>query len=113
MLPNDCYEAARLDGVSPLRLFFRVTLPLIRPALLVAVLFRLLDALRMFDLVYVLVGSSESAMTMSVYARRRLIEYQEVGFGSAASTLLFVVACAVVAVYFLARRRALREEYWR
>ena len=50
MLPRDIYEAASVDGVHPVRVFFRVTLPLIRPALLVAVIFRALDALRMFDL---------------------------------------------------------------
>ena len=54
MLPQDIYEAARVDGVHPVRVFFRVTLPLIRPALLVAVIFRALDALRVFDLIYVL-----------------------------------------------------------
>ena len=58
MLPGDIYEAARVDGVHPVRVFFRVTLPLIRPALLVAVMFRALDALRMFDLVYVLTANS-------------------------------------------------------
>ncbi|MDO8375685.1 MAG: sugar ABC transporter permease, partial [Aquabacterium sp.] len=52
-LPKDCYEAARVDGVHPLRLFWKVTLPLIRQPLLVAMVFRLLDALRVFDLIYV------------------------------------------------------------
>ena len=54
LVPRDCYEAARVDGIHPLRVLLRVTLPLIRPALMVAVILRLLDALRMFDLVYVL-----------------------------------------------------------
>ena len=60
MLPGDIYEAARVDGVHPVRVFFRITLPLIRPALLVAIIFRALDALRMFDLVYVLTANSPS-----------------------------------------------------
>jgi trehalose/maltose transport system permease protein len=91
MLPADCYEAARVDGVHPVRVFFQVTLPLIRPALVVAIIFRALDALRVFDLIYVLTSNSRSTMSMSVYARQHLVDFQEVGYGSAASTLLFLV----------------------
>ncbi len=90
-VPRDCYEAARIDGVGPVRTFFRITLPLIRPALMVAVVFRMLDALRVFDVIYVLTASARSTMSMSVYARQQLVDFQEVGYGSAASTLLFLV----------------------
>jgi trehalose/maltose transport system permease protein len=99
MLPTDCYEAARLDGVHPLKLFFRVTLPLIRPALMVAVIFRLLDALRVFDLIYVLTSNSQDTLSMSVYARQQLVDFQEVGYGSAASTLLFFVIALCTVLY--------------
>ncbi|TIP31724.1 MAG: sugar ABC transporter permease, partial [Mesorhizobium sp.] len=54
MLPREILEVARLDGASPWQIFWRVTLPLIRPAVMVAVIFRSLDALRIFDLIYVL-----------------------------------------------------------
>jgi trehalose/maltose transport system permease protein len=91
MLPSDCYEAARVDGVHPVRVFFKVTLPLVYPALMVAVIFRALDALRIFDLIYVLTSNSESTMTMSVYARQQLVDFQDVGYGSAASTMLFLI----------------------
>jgi trehalose/maltose transport system permease protein len=104
MLPKECYEAAQLDGVHPIKVFFRVTLPLIRPALMVAVIFRALDAIRIFDLVYVLTGVNESTMTMSVYARQQLIEFQRVGYGSAASTLLFFIVAALTVVYVIAGR---------
>ena len=57
-IPNDIYEAAEIDGVHPVRTFFKVTLPLVRPALMVAVIFRLLDAMRIFDLIYVLTPNS-------------------------------------------------------
>ncbi len=99
MLPADCYEAARVDGIHPVRVFFKVTVPLIRPALTVAVVFRLLDALRIFDLVYVLTSNSKETMTMSVYARQQLVDFQEVGYGSAASTLLFFVVALSTALY--------------
>jgi trehalose/maltose transport system permease protein len=98
MLPRDLYEAARVDGVSALRVFWRVTLPLIWPALMVAVIFRTLDALRVFDVIYVLTANSRETMAMSAFARQYLVEFQDVGLGSAAATLLFVVIAAVVAV---------------
>ncbi len=106
MLPKECYEAAQIDGVSPLKVFWRVTLPLIRPALMVAVIFRALDALRVFDVIYVLTGSSDRSMTMSIYARQQLVEFQEVGYGSAASTLLFfIIAVLTVLCVSLGRVR--------
>lgn len=98
-LPRDCYEAAAVDGIHPVRLLFRVTLPLIRPALAVAVIFRLLDAMRMFDLVYVMTGSNSETMTLSVYARQQLVSFQDVGYGSAASTTLFCIIVLVTALY--------------
>ena len=106
MLPKDCYEAAEVDGIHPVKVFFRVTLPLITPALLVAVIFRLLDALRVFDVIYVLTSNSTSTMTMSIYARQQLVEFQDVGYGSAASTMLFlIIALAVVIYLYLGRRQ--------
>ncbi len=99
MLPSDCYEAARVDGIHPVRLFFKVTLPLIKPALMVAVIFRLLDALRIFDLIYVLTSNSKDTMSMSVYARQQLVDFQQVGYGSAASTLLFFMVALCTVLY--------------
>ena len=104
MLPSECYEAARVDGVHPLRVFWSVTLPLLRPALLVAIIFRALDALRIFDLIYVMTGNNKSTMSMSVYARQQLVDFQDVGFGSAAATMLFVIIAVITAVYMTAAR---------
>ncbi|MGQ9370112.1 carbohydrate ABC transporter permease [Azospirillum sp. A39] len=106
LLPQDLYEAARVDGVHPVRVFFRVTLPLIRPALTVAVIFRTLDALRVFDLMYVLTGNSRETMSMSVYARQQLIDFQDIGYGSATATFLVgVVALVTVAMLTVGRVR--------
>ena len=110
MLPRDCYEAARIDGVHPVRVFFRITLPLIKPALVVTVVFRLLDAMRVFDLVYVMTGNSEATMTLSVYARQQLVDFQAVGYGSAASTLLFLVIGLLTVVYLALTRTRLSEQ---
>ncbi|SDE47576.1 carbohydrate ABC transporter permease [Rhodospira trueperi] len=109
MLPRDIYEAARVDGIHPVRVFFRVTLPLIRPALVVAIVFRTLDALRVFDLVYVLTANSPATMTMSVYARRELIDFQSAGSGSAAATLVFLVIALAAALILTAGRLRERE----
>jgi trehalose/maltose transport system permease protein len=110
MLPGDIYEAARVDGVHPVRVFFRVTLPLIRPALIVAIVFRALDALRVFDLIYVLTANSRDTMSMSVYARQQLVDFQEVGLGSAASTLIFLIIALLIVVTLAAGRVRLGED---
>ena len=104
MLPGQCYEAARVDGIHPVKVFFKVTLPLIRPALMVAVIFRFLDALRVFDLIYVLTSNSKDTMTMSIYARQQFAAFQEVGYGSAASTMLFFIIALLTVVYIVVGR---------
>jgi trehalose/maltose transport system permease protein len=104
MLPLECYESARVDGVHPLKVFFRITLPLLKPALTVAIIFRLLDALRMFDLVYVMSGNSRDTMSMSVYARQQLIDFGDLGFGSAAATLIFAIIALFTVVYLTVAR---------
>jgi len=104
LLPAELHEAARIDGASPLRVFWRITLPLIRPALMVAVVFRTLDALRVFDLPYVLTGNSRYTASMAVFARQRLVDFQDVGYGSAASTFLFLVIAVFTAITFTAGR---------
>src|SRR3546814_2587904 len=78
VLPQQLYESARIDGAGPIRIFFSITLPLIRPALLVAVIFRGLDALRVFDVIYVLTGNAAPTASMSDYARHQLVEFQKV-----------------------------------
>jgi trehalose/maltose transport system permease protein len=99
MLPSECYEAAKVDGIHPLKVFWKVTLPLLKPALMVAIIFRLLDALRVFDVIYVLTGTNESTMSMSIYARQQLVDFQDVGFGSAAATTLFLIIAIFTVVY--------------
>lgn len=109
LLPPALYEAAEVDGLGPVGRFFRITLPLIWPALMVAVIFRLLDALRVFDLMYVLTGNNRATASMSVYARQQLVDFQDVGYGSAAATLLFLTVALVTAMAITLGRVRLGE----
>ena len=101
MLPQECYESAKVDGVHPLKVFFKVTLPLLKPALTVAIIFRALDALRIFDLIYVMTGNNRDTMSMSVYARQELVDFQDVGYGSAAATMVFLIIALFTIAYLM------------
>ena len=100
-IPDTLYEAARMDGAGAWQRFREVTLPLLRPALLVALLFRTLDAVRVFDLVYVLTGGGPGTATepLSVYAFQALLQDLRFGYGSAVSMSVFVLAFVLALVY--------------
>ncbi|MDR1267590.1 MAG: sugar ABC transporter permease [Holosporales bacterium] len=109
-LPQDCFEAALVDGVSKKRIFFRITLPLLRPTLIVTLIFRTLEALRIFDLVYILSNGGPKTMTMSVYARRYLVDYANVGYGSAAAVCLSLIVALITILYINVGRHRILEE---
>ncbi|AIM02863.1 sugar ABC transporter permease (plasmid) [Sinorhizobium meliloti WSM1022] len=108
LIPEEIYEAADVSGVPQWKRFWSITLPLATPAIGVAILFRTLDALRMFDLSYVLAANNENTMTMSIYARDQLISFQDLGLGAAASTWVFMIIglIAIVIVGLLRLDRA-------
>lgn len=97
----ELYEAARMDGASPWRQFVEVTLPLLRPALLVALIFRTLDAFRVFDLIYVLTAGGPGVATepISLYAFAQLLQNLRFGYGSALSVIVFAVTFTLALVY--------------
>jgi multiple sugar transport system permease protein len=100
MIPTEVYEAARVDGADAWTRFWRITLPLVKPALLVAVLFRVMDVLRIFDLPYVLIGPRKSSVeTLSMLA---VDDANQLRYGPAAAyaTILFVYV-AIVAYIFV------------
>ncbi|WP_309477027.1 carbohydrate ABC transporter permease [Trinickia acidisoli] len=107
-VPRDCYEAAHIDGVPRTRVFRCVTLPLIWPGVLVAMIFRTLDALRVFDLIYVMTSNSSATKSMSIYVREQLIDFQQVGFGSAAAVLLFLSIVLFTVGYMVLNRNRMQ-----
>lgn len=97
LIPQDLYKAARVDGAGPVRRFFSITLPLLRPALAVALIFRTLDSLRVFDVFQVMLGSR--AYSMASYNYELLIKHRDMGMSSAVGVLIFIIIAVFVAVY--------------
>lgn len=100
-IPEELYEAARIDGANALQRFRKITLPLIKPALLVALLFRTMDAFRVFDLVFVMTqgGPADSTNVLQFYGYKKIFAEGLMGYGSAISVLVFTVSLAVAMVY--------------
>lgn len=98
IIDEEIYEAARVDGAGPWTLFWHITLPLVRPVLLVAILFRTLDAMRMFDLPFALFGTNPEGHTLSVLS---YLEASQNRYGEAAaySLYLFAYICLVVLLF--------------
>jgi trehalose/maltose transport system permease protein len=99
VIPGDIYEAARVDGANAVQQFFRLTLPLLRPAILVTMIFRTLDALRIFDAVYVMFGSRPDTETMSIYAQQNIVSFASLGYGSTIAIAIFVIIAVFVVAY--------------
>jgi ABC-type sugar transport system permease subunit len=100
-IDSSLYEAARMDGASAWRRFTHITLPLLRPAILVALVFRTLDAFRVFDLVYVLTAGGPGTATevLSLYAFTTLLQDLRFGYGSALAVITFGVTFALALAY--------------
>jgi multiple sugar transport system permease protein len=113
VIPDELYDAAKVDGANAWQRFRRITLPLLRPAILVALIFRTLDALRIFDLPFVLTQGANGTTTLSLIAQQELTTNRLIGLGSALSVLTFLIVMAVAFIYIRAlggNIRALAEE---
>jgi multiple sugar transport system permease protein len=99
VIPDDVYEAAKVDGASAWQRFTKITLPLLRPAILVALIFRTLDALRIFDLPFVLTKGSNGTNTVSLEAYEELRENRLIGLGSAMAVITFIIVMIVAFLY--------------
>ena len=100
LVPDDLLNAARMDGANALQRFTRISLPLMKPAILVAILFRTLDAWRIFDNIYILTTGSHNTGSLSVLGYDNLFTALNLGIGSAISVLIFI-AVAIIAVLFI------------
>jgi multiple sugar transport system permease protein len=98
LVPDELHEAAKVDGANAVQRFFRITLPLMRPAILVALLFRTLDAFRVFDTVFIQTAGANDTETVSILGYNVLINRVNLGLGSAVSVLIFI---CVILIAFL------------
>ncbi|HEX6298766.1 MAG TPA: sugar ABC transporter permease, partial [Burkholderiales bacterium] len=109
-IPQDLYRAAAVDGASRWTVLARITLPLLAPMILVALLFRTIDAFRVFDAIYVLTGGgpADSTETLSIYAYKMLFQSLEFGYGSALAVSVFACVALIAAAYVFLLRRILQ-----
>jgi trehalose/maltose transport system permease protein len=99
VIPGDIYEAARVDGANAVQQFISLTLPLLKPAIIVTLIFRTLDALRAFDVFYVMFGSQPNTMPMAVYAQQNIVTFSLLGYGSTVAIAIFLIIGIFVIAY--------------
>jgi multiple sugar transport system permease protein len=100
-IPDELYESARIDGANAWQQFWRITLPLLRPALLIALLFRTMDAFRVFDLVFVMTqgGPADSTNVLQFYGYKKIFAEGLMGYGSTISVLVFLITFVIAILY--------------
>jgi multiple sugar transport system permease protein len=100
LVPDDLYKAAKMDGASSWQRFVKITLPLIRPALMVAVLFRTLDAFRIYDAAFIITRGANDTDTVSILGYEQLVNRLNLGLGSAVSILIFICVMIIAFIFF-------------
>ncbi|MDA0182692.1 sugar ABC transporter permease [Solirubrobacter phytolaccae] len=100
LVPEDLYKAAKMDGASAWQRFVKITLPLIKPALMVAVLFRTLDAFRIYDAAFIITRGANNTDTLSVLGYNQLVSRLNLGLGSAISILIFFCVMIIAFIFF-------------
>jgi ABC-type sugar transport system permease subunit len=98
-IPGDVYESGRVDGASMWQRFWYITMPLLKPAILVALLFRTVDALRIYDLAAVMTGGAFGTESLSILVQQYVIRTPNPGFGSTFSTLTFVIVLGIGMIF--------------
>lgn len=101
IIPDELYEAARIDGASSWQQFRKITLPLVKPAILIALLFRTMDAFRVFDLVFVMTqgGPADSTNVLQFYGYKKIFAEGLMGYGSTISVLVFFITFIISMIY--------------
>lgn len=100
-IPRSLHEAAEVDGAGRIRQFFEITLPLLRPAIAVALIFRTITALQTFDIPFTMTrgGPGTSTVTLAMYIHQNTIDFLDLGYGSALAVAMFVISMAVTTLY--------------
>lgn len=100
-IPRSLYEAAEVDGAGRLRQFFEITLPLLKPAIIVALIFRTITALQTFDIPFTMTrgGPGTSTATLAMYIHQNTVDFLDLGYGSALAVVMFILSMGVTAVY--------------
>jgi len=98
-IDDQLYEAAKVDGANAVQRFFRITVPLMKPAILVALLFRTLDAFRIFDTIFIMTAGAQDTESVSILGFNQLISRLNLGLGSAVSVLIFFSVLIIAFVY--------------
>ncbi|MEQ8966010.1 MAG: sugar ABC transporter permease [Azospirillaceae bacterium] len=100
-IPRSLYEAAKVDGAGPFQVFRRVTLPLLKPAIVVALIFRTITAIQNFDIPYAMTrgGPGRTTETLAMYIHATTLDFLDFGYGSALAVLMFLVSMAATAWY--------------
>jgi multiple sugar transport system permease protein len=111
VIPQELYQAARIDGAGSGARFRRITLPLLKPVILVVLIFRTLDAFRVFDAIYVLTGGgpANASETLSIYAYKILFQTLQFGYGSAVSVVVFLCVGFISVFYIRTLSRGMRS----
>jgi len=111
VIPEDLYQAARVDGAVAWRRFWHITWPLIRPALLMALLFRTIDAFRVFDLAFVMTqgGPADATNVLQLYGYKKIFVEGWMGYGSAISVCIFIIVLILAIMYVRMIGRRLLE----
>ncbi len=101
MIPKTLYEAAEVDGASKWQQFWQITIPMLMPSIIVALIFRTITALQTFDIPYTMTkgGPGNSTETLSMLIHKTTIEYLDVGYGSTLAVFMFFISLAVTAIY--------------
>lgn len=107
LIPRDTLEAASVDGATRWQKLRLIILPILKPTLLIVLIFRTLDALRVFDAVWVLTRGQLGTETMATFTYRQMIDFRKTGFGSAASVAIFLIITAFVTIYLVMARSTL------
>lgn len=105
-IPRSLYEAADVDGAGRVRQFFEITLPLLKPAIVIALIFRTITALQTFDIPYMMTGGGPgtSTSTLAMYIHQNTVSFLDLGYGSALAVVMFALSMAVTFVYLRAIR---------